>query len=61
MTDYLQFTIDKFTFQVATDRFYSKEGVWAKMEDGRIRRLPTAGEWRCRICRTPSRWQQPLL
>ena len=37
MTDYLQFTIDKFTFQVATDRFYSKEGVWAKMEDGRIR------------------------
>ncbi len=28
MPDYLQTTIDKFTFRVAQDRFYSAEGVW---------------------------------
>ena len=25
----LEVTVDKFTFKVATDRFYSREGVWA--------------------------------
>lgn len=30
MTEFLEFTLDKFTFKVATDRAYSTEGVWAK-------------------------------
>lgn len=29
MPEYLETTADKFTFRVATDRFYTKEGVWA--------------------------------
>ncbi len=29
--------MDKFTFKVATDRLYSEEGVWAKLEGGLIR------------------------
>jgi len=37
MTDYLEFTIDKFTFRTATDRFYNDEGVWAKPEYNKIR------------------------
>jgi glycine cleavage system H protein len=37
MTDYLEFTIDKFTFRVAADRWYSDEGVWAKLEGNRVR------------------------
>jgi glycine cleavage system H protein len=37
MTDFLKITIDKFTFKVATNRFYSKEGVWAKEEKRRVR------------------------
>ena len=32
MAEMLRFNIDKFTFQVATDRWYSNEGVWAKWE-----------------------------
>lgn len=28
MPDFLQATIDKFTFQVATDRLYAGDGVW---------------------------------
>jgi glycine cleavage system H protein len=35
--DSLEFTLDKFTFKVAADRFYSPEGVWARDEAGRIR------------------------
>jgi glycine cleavage system H protein len=34
MTEFLETTVDKFTFKVATDRFYSPEGVWAKEEKG---------------------------
>jgi glycine cleavage system H protein len=34
MSDYLEFKIDKFTFRVATDRYYSVEGVWVKKESG---------------------------
>jgi glycine cleavage system H protein len=37
MTEYLQTTVDKFTFKVATDRLYSAEGVWAKVEGEGVR------------------------
>ncbi len=38
MPDYLQTTIDKFTFRVATDRLYSSEGVWIRESaDGQLR------------------------
>jgi glycine cleavage system H protein len=30
MNEYLEYTLDKFTFKVTTDRFYSPEGMWAK-------------------------------
>lgn len=36
MTGFLEFTLDKFTFKVATDRYYSPEGVWAKVNEGQI-------------------------
>lgn len=38
MMDYLELMIDKFIFRIATDRFYSKEGVWVK-KDHREARL----------------------
>jgi glycine cleavage system H protein len=38
MSEYLDFTVDKFTFKVATDRFYSHEGLWAK-EEGELVRI----------------------
>jgi glycine cleavage system H protein len=37
MPDFLETTIDKFTFKVAADRFYNTEGVWVKEENGRVR------------------------
>ena len=37
MPDYLETTVDKFIFRVATDRLYSLEGVWALAEGDRIR------------------------
>jgi len=37
MTEFLETTIDKFTFKVATDRFYSTEGIWAKPEVNQVR------------------------
>jgi glycine cleavage system H protein len=37
MPDYLETTVDKFTFKVATDRLYSREGVWALAEGNRVR------------------------
>ena len=37
MSDFLETTVDKFAFKVATDRFYNPEGVWAKEENGRVR------------------------
>jgi glycine cleavage system H protein len=37
MPDFLEITVDKFTFKVATDRFYNAEGIWAKEENGRVR------------------------
>ena len=30
MADYLEYTLDKFTFKVATDCLYSPAGVWAR-------------------------------
>jgi glycine cleavage system H protein len=36
MSDFLETTVDKFTFKVATDRFYTSEGIWAKEENGRV-------------------------
>lgn len=37
MTDFLETTVDKFIFRVATDRKYNDEGVWAQPEGGRVR------------------------
>jgi glycine cleavage system H protein len=37
MSDYLEATVDKFSFKVAGDRYYTSEGVWAKPEGPRIR------------------------
>lgn len=37
MTEFLETTVDKFVFRVATDRVYNDEGVWAKEEGGRVR------------------------
>jgi len=37
MPNFLETTVDKFTFKVATDRFYTSEGVWAKEENGHVR------------------------
>lgn len=37
MDEFLQTIVDKFTFKVATDRLYSREGIWALESDGRVR------------------------
>jgi glycine cleavage system H protein len=37
MPDHLEATVDKFTFKVARDRYYTSEGVWAKPEGTRVR------------------------
>src|SRR5512136_667581 len=37
MSEFLELRIDKFTFRVATDRWYSDEGVWAELEGERVR------------------------
>ena len=37
MPEYLETTVDKFTFKVATDRLYTAEGVWAQEQDGGVR------------------------
>lgn len=37
MSEILEFTIDKFTFKVPTDRYYHREGVWALAEGDRVR------------------------
>jgi glycine cleavage system H protein len=37
MSEFLETSVDKFTFKVVTDRFYTSEGVWAKAENGRVR------------------------
>jgi glycine cleavage system H protein len=37
MSNILEILVDKFSFKVATDRFYNHEGVWAKPEGRRVR------------------------
>ena len=37
MPDFLETTVDKFIFKVATDRLYSSDGVWVLAEAGRLR------------------------
>lgn len=37
MPEYLETTVDKFIFKVATDRLYDSNGTWIKEEDGRLR------------------------
>ena len=36
MPEFLEVIVDKFTFKVATDRFYTREGVWALAEGNQI-------------------------
>ena len=36
MSEFLEYTLDKFTFRVATDRHYNADGVWAKEKNGQI-------------------------
>ena len=37
MTEFLETSVDKFVFKVATDRYYSSEGLWALVDGNRIR------------------------
>jgi glycine cleavage system H protein len=37
MPEYLETTVDKFTFRVATDRYYTDEGLWALAEGNHVR------------------------
>jgi glycine cleavage system H protein len=37
MPETLKFTVDKFTFKVAIDRFYTREGLWVMQEGNHIR------------------------
>ena len=37
MTESLDYKFDKFTFRIATDRYYSLEGLWVKLEDKHVR------------------------
>jgi glycine cleavage system H protein len=39
MTEYRQFEIDKFTFRVATDRFYDEQGLWVSSNERNIIRI----------------------
>ena len=37
MPEFMETTVDKFIFRVATDRYYHSEGVWAQVEGNRVR------------------------
>ncbi len=37
MTEFLETTVDKFLFKVATDRFYNATGVWVLADGDRVR------------------------
>lgn len=37
MSDFLETTIDKFTFRVDQSCLYSSEGIWARVDGGRVR------------------------
>lgn len=36
MSEFLEATVDKFTFKVAADRLYSEDHLWLKMVDGLV-------------------------
>jgi glycine cleavage system H protein len=36
VSEFLEYTLDKFTFRVATDRYYNADGLWAKEENGQV-------------------------
>ncbi len=36
MSDYLTYTLDKFTFKVAADRLYNTAGAWARSEGDQV-------------------------
>lgn len=36
MSEILQFTVDKFTFSIPTDRLYHPDGLWVQERDGRV-------------------------
>lgn len=36
MNEFLEYTLDKFTFKVATDRYYSRDGVWVRSDGERV-------------------------
>lgn len=36
MSEFLEATVDKFTFKVATDRLYTGDHLWLKMEEGLV-------------------------
>ncbi|MFN8459483.1 MAG: hypothetical protein U0401_33340 [Anaerolineae bacterium] len=37
MSEFLEITIDKFTFRVAADRLYTPDHLWVKIEAGGVR------------------------
>jgi glycine cleavage system H protein len=37
MTEFLEAIVDKFAFKVATDRLYTEDHLWVKLEDGLAR------------------------
>jgi glycine cleavage system H protein len=37
MPEYIEVTVDKFIFRVATDRLYSPDGVWVQVDGNRVR------------------------
>ncbi len=37
MSELLQFTVDKFSFTIPTDRLYHPDGLWVQARDGRLR------------------------
>jgi glycine cleavage system H protein len=37
LSEFLETTVDKFVFKVATDRYYNSEGLWAQADGSRVR------------------------
>jgi len=37
LSEFLETVVDKFIFKVATDRYYTSEGLWAQLEGNRVR------------------------
>ncbi len=47
MSDFIELTVDKFTFTVATDRFYTHEGLW--IQPSPLTSLPNSEENNYRV------------